>query len=68
MLIRQRFRLMVAIIFTFVWISSTLSASETRGIRIKLRTKESPAAPAAEEVELYGASYALVIGIDNYTQ
>ena len=68
MLIRQRFTLTVAVIFSFLWISSTLAASETRGIRIKLRTKESPGAPVAEEVNLYGSSYALVIGIDNYNQ
>lgn len=42
--------------------------SSDRGIRVKLRTKESPDAPVAEEVNLYGSSYALIIGIDNYTQ
>lgn len=70
MLIRQRFTLTIAVIFSFLWISSTLAlaTSGTRGIRVKLRSKESPGAPVAEEVNLYGASYALVIGIDNYTQ
>jgi|TARA_B100002003_G_scaffold247557_1_gene279347 hypothetical protein len=68
MLIRQRFILTIAVIFSFLWISSTLVASETRGIKIKLRTKESTGAPVAEEVNLYGSSYALVVGIDNYTQ
>jgi hypothetical protein len=68
MLIRQRFSLTIAVIFSFLWISSTLATSETRGIRFKLRSKESPGAPVAEEVNLYGSSYALVIGIDNYTQ
>jgi hypothetical protein len=63
MLIRQRFTLTIAVIFSFLWISSTLATSETRGIRVKLRSKESPGAPVAEEVNLYGSSYALVIGI-----
>ncbi len=65
--IRQRFTLTVAVIFSFLWISSTLATSETRGIRVKLRSKESPGAPVAEEVNLYDSSYALVIGIDSYT-
>jgi len=68
MLIRQRLTLTVAVILCFLWISSTLATSETRGIRVKLRSKESSGAPVAEEVNLYGSSYALVIGIDNYTQ
>lgn len=68
MLILQRFTLTIAVIFSFLWISSTLATSETRGIRVKLLTKESPGAPVAEEVNLYDSSYALVIGIDNYTQ
>ena len=41
--------------------------AETRGIAVMLRADESRNAPVAETVELYGGSYALVIGIDNYT-
>ena len=39
----------------------------SRGIFVKLKAGETPDAAIAEEVELYGASHALVIGIDNYT-
>ena len=42
-------------------------AAETRGLRVELRASEAAEAPVAETVELYGASHALVIGIDTYT-
>lgn len=41
--------------------------SQTRGITVKLRANEKPDAPIVEEVPLYGASHALVVGIDDYT-
>jgi hypothetical protein len=47
---------------------SALEAQATRGVRLQLRASEQPTAPIVEEVQLYGASYALVIGINNYTQ
>ena len=42
-------------------------AAETRGLTVKLRASESNDASIVEEVQLYSASYALVIGIDDYT-
>ena len=48
-------------------VASAAAAAETRGLTIKLRASEARNAPVAEEVRLYGASYALVIGIDTYT-
>ena len=38
-----------------------------RGISVVLRQSESPTAPVLEERELYQESYALVIGIDGYS-
>ena len=43
------------------------AAAETRGLTIQLKANEAKDAPVAGEVRLYGASYALVIGIDKYT-
>jgi uncharacterized caspase-like protein len=40
---------------------------EGRGIVVKLRADDDPTAPVSETVRLYGQSYALVIGIDDYT-
>ncbi len=51
--------------------SSLLAASSawaaSRGIDVTLRQSERAGAPVAATVRLYGASHALVIGIDNYT-
>nr|VFJ70632.1 MAG: Caspase domain-containing protein [Candidatus Kentron sp. FW] len=42
-------------------------ASASRGVvRVELKANERPGAPGAGEVELYGSSHALVIGIDAY--
>lgn len=38
-----------------------------RGLKVPLRASETPGAAIEEEVQLYGSSYALVVGIDNYT-
>ena len=46
--------------------TNTLSSS--RGIKVQLRANESMSASLAEEVDLYSSSYALVIGIDKYTE
>ena len=48
-------------------ISAATVDAASRGVSVKLKSGEAADAPIAEEVELYGASYALVIGIDNYT-
>lgn len=39
---------------------------QTRGISVNLRSSEKVDAPVVDNVELYGKSYALVIGIDDY--
>ncbi|MBT5498042.1 MAG: PDZ domain-containing protein [Alphaproteobacteria bacterium] len=44
-----------------------LEASADRGLKVPLRANEKPGAAVSEEVELYGSSHALVVGIDNYT-
>ena len=46
---------------------ASAAAAQTRGLTIKLRASEANNAPVAEEVRLYGSSFALVIGIDKYT-
>ncbi|MDP6391191.1 MAG: caspase family protein [Alphaproteobacteria bacterium] len=43
------------------------AASSSRGLMVPLKASEARDATVAEEVELYGSSHALVIGIDNYT-
>ena len=47
--------------------AATEAAGTNRGLTVPLRASEARGAPVTEEVTLYGASYALVIGIDNYT-
>nr|VFJ68053.1 MAG: Caspase domain-containing protein [Candidatus Kentron sp. FW] len=43
------------------------AASASRGVvRVELKANEQPDAPGVGEVELYGSSHALVIGIDAY--
>ncbi|MDP6390785.1 MAG: caspase family protein [Alphaproteobacteria bacterium] len=49
-----------------VGLSASGVVAESRGLTVKLRASEAPGAAAAGEAELYGASHALVIGIDNY--
>ena len=48
-------------------IFAPLQAAADRGLKVPLRANEKPGAAISEEVELYGSSHALVIGIDNYT-
>ena len=47
--------------------SNATLAAGSRGVEVKVRTSESADAPVADTVQLYGASHALVIGIDKYT-
>ena len=60
----MRWRLFIALLALVI---SSGALAETRGITVRLRADESSNAPVAETVELYGASHALVIGIDKYT-
>jgi hypothetical protein len=46
---------------------SSGALTATRGLIVQLRESEAAGAPLAEQIKLYGASHALVIGIDNYT-
>ncbi len=42
-------------------------SSAATGVQVDLRVSEAPGSPVVGRVDLYGASYALIIGIDNYT-
>ncbi len=57
----------IIILLFLLLIILPLNVSADRGIKIKLRTSEQKGAPVEKEVQLYSASYALVIGIDKYT-
>lgn len=63
-------KLLLSVVFSsgFLLMASALAADTNRGVRIQLRASEEPTAPVVEEVQLYGASHALVIGINDYTQ
>ncbi|MGB2238033.1 MAG: caspase family protein, partial [Pseudomonadales bacterium] len=54
------------IIVTIIGIATTAVAN-TRGISVQVRASEAINAPVLENVDLYQQSYALVIGIDEYT-
>lgn len=47
--------------------ASGSAVADTRGLTVQVRERPSADAPVAETVELYSASYALVIGIDAYS-
>ena len=64
---RRRPFLVSALVVALGWGACGVTSAETRGITVKLRASESADAPVTEEVELYGASHALVIGIDDYS-
>jgi len=49
-----------------MWMFTPINAS-ARGIKVKIKASENVSAPVVGEVNLYGESYALVIGINNYT-
>ena len=63
-------KLLLNVIFSssLLFVNSALEADATRGVRINLRDSEQTTAPILEEVQLYDSSYALVIGINNYTE
>lgn len=46
--------------------TASVTLAQTRGLTVNLRANEARDAPVAAEVALYGASHALVIGIDDY--
>ncbi|MDM8516766.1 PEGA domain-containing protein [Desulfobacterales bacterium HSG16] len=45
----------------------TVAFAERGIVRVKIKERESMSAPVAGEVKLYDSSYALIIGIDKYT-
>ncbi len=57
------------IVGTFLAVSLTAAeaVAEGQGVTGSVRASVSPGAPIVEDVELYGSSHALVIGIDKYT-
>ena len=63
----MRGRLVAATVFLAACLMAGSAWSQTRGLTIRLKTNEAAGAADAGAVELYKASYALVIGIDNYT-
>ncbi len=67
----NRYRSFSILIFSLVFLSmfffATSAQSAGRGVSVKLKKSEKPGASSAGEVRLYNSSYALVIGIDDYT-
>jgi len=64
---RRRKNLITVAALLVLALLSTDVAGQNRGVEVTLRQSETPSAPAADRVTLYGASHALVIGIDRYT-
>jgi len=58
---------LVAMLLTATMIVPTSASAASRGVQVQLKASESAGAPDAGTVTLYGASHALVIGIDKYT-
>jgi tol-pal system protein YbgF len=59
----KRFLVLVALVF----LMATNAGASSRGLSVQLRASEAKNAPVAGEVKLYTKSYALVIGIDAYS-
>jgi len=61
----------IGLLLTIVaWVASIgfrAAHAEDRGITVKIRAEDSISAPVIETLQLYDKSYALVIGIDKYT-
>ena len=62
----MRGRFIAAVVFLAACLMAGSAWSQTRGLTIKLKAGEAAGAADAGTVRLYGASYALVIGIDKY--
>jgi len=63
-------KLFLSVIFPtgLLFMATALEADAGRGVRLQIRASEQKNAPIVAEVQLYGSSYALVIGIDNYSR
>jgi TPR repeat protein len=59
----KRFLILAALMMML----ATNANAESRGLTVQIRASEAKDAPVASEVKLYEKSYALVIGIDEYT-
>ena len=66
MALHRAFVLVMAVVAAGVVVSAAALAA-SRGIEVRVRASESADAPVTGTVQLYGASHALVIGIDAYT-
>jgi len=55
--------LLAAAFFAF----PSFATAASRGLDLEVRASNTPNAPVSQRIRLYDASYALVIGIDNYT-
>ncbi len=53
--------------FCFLAGATLVQAATESGVYVDIRASDLPGAPVTERWKLYGASHALVIGIDNYT-
>ena len=53
--------------FLAVSLTAAAVAAEGERVTVSVRASESPDAAIVEDIELYGSSHALVIGIDKYT-
>ena len=58
----------IIFIFSFLFAFTALKADAKRGVQLQIRANEDKNAPIIKELQLYDSSYALVIGINNYTQ
>jgi Skp family chaperone for outer membrane proteins len=67
MFMRYKGYYILLLISISMWMFAPLNVS-ARGIKVKIKGSEKINAPVVEEVNLYGESHALVIGINNYTQ
>ena len=63
----NRSNVLMAVLGAALLLAGAAEAASSRGVPLKLRASEKADAPVVEEVQLYGNSHALVIGIDDYT-
>ena len=57
----------LGVLLSGLGLATAADAVAGRGLTVELKASEAANAAVAEQVELYGASHALVIGIDDYT-
>ena len=55
------------VLLTGLGLAATAEAAKLRGLTVSIKASEAQDAPVEANVELYSKSYALVIGIDDYT-